>query len=255
MPRAVNVVHPEGCHLKTKVEIDPARSGVHVALGRELRDPVVGGRLARMCFRDRQNFGLPVICHRAGIEKARHLVLQTKLKRVDRSLNIGVEVSHRVRERPDDRHLPGDVADGIHAGFKPAFELLQIGYIAPDEGGASRNILTLPRRLIVDHQDPVAGSKKPLGQVRANEACSSGNKNPHDSDRSPPGRRAWLPTARITASPGLWEEFENSLMSIIEWLVLSPRCRAFLGRRQSAGIPPPGPVVGTAPAKHPGGTH
>jgi hypothetical protein len=65
------------------------------------------------------------------------------LQRIDRPLDVGAEIRDRIRERPDDRDLSGDMADRVQLQFKGGFQFLQIGDVAPNVDRAGGNILTL----------------------------------------------------------------------------------------------------------------
>ena len=115
LARAVDAEHAQRGDAEVETEVGPLRGRMHVALGGELGDAVVGIRLARLALGRRHGPAVAVERHRAGIDQPRHLVLQAQLQNVQRAFDVGAQVRDRIGEGADDRDLTGDVADRIQS--------------------------------------------------------------------------------------------------------------------------------------------
>ena len=123
LARAVDAEHAQRCDAEIEAEVGPLRSCMHVALGGELGDAVVGIRQAGFALGRRHGLAVAVERHRAGIDQPRHLVLQAQLENVQRAFDIGAQVRGRIGEGADDRDLTRDVADRVQAAGEGRLDL------------------------------------------------------------------------------------------------------------------------------------
>ena len=184
LPRPVHVEHAQRRH--GDIDVRPGPGHVHVALGRVLRDAVVGDRYARDILGRRNELGLAVGRHRARVDETRHAGLDASAQHVHGSDDVRPQVHLGLGEREPDARLPGDVEHGVEVRARE--ELVDddsIGHIPVDEGRGRRNALADAGGQVVEDGDVESLAEQAIGQVRADEPGAAGHEH-----MSHPGGRA-----------------------------------------------------------------
>src|SRR2546428_746895 len=119
-----------------------------VTLGCVLRDAVIRHGPAIGVFWSGKHVAIAIDGHRARVEQTRDAVAQTQLNHVYGSLEVGADVGQRVAERPYERYLPGDLADGVEPGGKALLQFWRTRHVCLHVPCARRHVLELPRRFV-----------------------------------------------------------------------------------------------------------
>src|SRR5581483_11598422 len=170
-----------------------AREADAVALGGELRDSVGRDRIGEERLAHGKVGLRSVHRRRGGEDDAPNALVPGGEEDVQRSFDVHGARRQRVLDGARDRSERAEVIDDLPAADRVVYALVAAELSFDDVDVEAVEVRAVPRREVVEHADLVAALEQRAHEVRADEACASGD------DRS--CHQAAQPTPRVTAVP------------------------------------------------------